>query len=226
VGRRRPPQRVYTRRPSPRSLRRWRCWVSAASASSAANAGNTSPPQCGGMPSTFSRRRHADERIAASHWDAASFSPRQKTKRTGLPNKARRVSAPAAIAALPPHPPLSHGGEREYWVPSPLSRRAPGRGTAPLAGVRLRPWPAAVARGRAANHDDVRFCRSFPRSFAVPQSVPSSAFSAVSALKAVPFCRCRSPICAALCGLCVEGRAVLPLPFPRSPSGFALRATP
>ena len=69
--------------------------------------------------------------------------------------------------------------------------------TAPLAGVRLpwpgygsgrgpRPWPAAaghgtargrarVARGRAANHDDVRFCR---------------------------------------------------LPFPRSPSGFALRATP
>ena len=154
-----------------------------------ANDGNTSPPQCGGMPSTFSRRRHADERIAATHRAAASFFPRQKTKRTGLPNKARRVGvypprrAPAAIAALPPHPPLSHGGEREYWVPSPLSRRAPGRGTAPLAGVRLRPWPAAVARGRAANHDDVRFCRSFPRSFAVPQSVPSSA---VSALKAVP----------------------------------------
>ena len=76
-----------------------------------ANDGNTSPPQCGGMPSTFNRRRHADGRIAASHRAAASFSPPRAARTACCKQSAVAILGHRAASrrdAAPPHsPPFS-----------------------------------------------------------------------------------------------------------------------
>ena len=83
------------------------------------------------MPSTFSRRRHADERIAASHRDAASFSP--------LPRRSRRRSR--AVRRLP-----RRSSRKRTKTGSIRPGTAAGHGT--LAGRACRGSTASRTRAR------------------------------------------------------------------------------